>query len=395
MTGHVSHNYFTEEHSQMVAQILHWMTTTQRSNCILAGIVLIAAFLTPIQVFAQTTHDDPAEWRDGGKKELRTYWDTLEGKPAPSLDTLQGWLNVDNPQSWEDLRGQVVLIDYWATWCGPCKKGIPHLIKMQEQYKDENLTILGVHSARGFEKMPEFVEKEELKYTFADDRERVLGKELGIKYIPAYFVVDKQGIMRIAGANRNKLDDIVKTLTKEPYVDSDDAGWPPYVKKNLYADDFRGQKVPDYAIQKWVTKTPDTKGKIILIDLWATWCGPCKKAIPELNKLQKEFKDDLVIIGLSDEPANVVQDFMKKTKIDYSMAVDTKGKLKKKLNVMGIPHVIIVDTSGIIRWQGLPSDKKDKLTSDLIETIIEKDPGVAKRREEDKKKDEQTHNDDG
>src|ERR1043166_3397044 len=66
---------------------------------------------------------------------------------------------------------------------------------------------------------------------------------------------------------------------------------------------------------------PDTKGKFVLIDFWATWCGPCRKAIPELNAIHKKFGDKLVVIGISDESEEVVKK-MTEPKIEYFTAID-------------------------------------------------------------------------
>src|SRR6266481_6414230 len=73
-------------------------------------------------------------------------------------------------------------------------------------------------------------------------------------------------------------------------------------EKRLWAKSFLNQKAPPLVVEKWLSKEPDRKGKFVLIDFWATWCGPCRKAIPELNALHKKFADKLVVIGVSDEP---------------------------------------------------------------------------------------------
>src|ERR1044072_3262803 len=98
-------------------------------------------------------------------------------------------------------------------------------------------------------------------------------------------------------------------------------------EKTLYADtDLRGKKAPDFFVEKWLNR-PDgvaRRGKVVLIDFWATWCGPCRALIPELNEYNKKFKDKLVVIGMSDEPAATVQEFMKTTPMEYSVGVYTK-----------------------------------------------------------------------
>jgi cytochrome c biogenesis protein CcmG/thiol:disulfide interchange protein DsbE len=167
---------------------------------------------------------------------------------------------------------------------------------------------------------------------------------------------------------------------------ADKAEYPKPVEKNLYADDFRGKKSPTFSVAKWLSKEPERKGKVVLIDFWATWCPPCREAIPELNKLNEKFKDDLVIIGVSDEEAAKVKDFMKTTQMDYSVALDASAKMKKAIKVTGIPHVLIISTDGIVRWQGFPFSNEEPLTADIVQQVIDADPGVAARHADEAKK---------
>lgn len=161
--------------------------------------------------------------------------------------------------------------------------------------------------------------------------------------------------------------------------------WPEHVSKELYAQDVRGKEAPEIVVEEMLTEKQDRKGKVVLIDFWATWCGPCRKAIPELNDLQKEFSKDLVVLGISDEPAEKVREFMKKTEMKYAQAVDTQGRMKKQIKVRGIPHVLIISTDGIVRWQGYPLSQEERLTSRIVRRIIEADPGVKARREAESK----------
>ena len=155
--------------------------------------------------------------------------------------------------------------------------------------------------------------------------------------------------------------------------------YPKPVEKDLYANDLRGKKAPELVTEKWLTAKPDTKGKVVLIDFWATWCPPCRETIPELNELHAKFKDNLVIIGISNEAEGTITDFRKKTEMKYSLAIDTQSRTSKVVGVKGIPHVMIVSTDGVVRWQGFPLDAKEKLTADIVQQIIAADPGITKK----------------
>ncbi|MFT5050799.1 MAG: cytochrome c biogenesis protein CcmG/thiol:disulfide interchange protein DsbE [Chlamydiales bacterium] len=327
---------------------------------------------------ARQPSDDPVEWRDQRRAELRRAWDLLEGKPAPSLGPLSDWINVES-LDWKDLHGKVVVIDYWATWCGPCRKGIPHLKEMYKELASDGLVILGVHSARGWDKMAALARGEKIDYPLAVDKDSALGSTLGVQYLPTYFVVDRNGTMRVAGAERSQLDAIVASLLSEEGSASDstpspaatgEPSWPETIEKRLYATDLRGKQAPAFEPAEWLGSEPQLAGKVVLYDLWATWCGPCRQGIPKLNEYQKKFGDDLVVVGVSDEDAGAIRGFMKKNTIAYPMAVDG-GKLKRAVGAKAIPHVIVVSSDGVVRWQGVPHMAPDALSEGTLKRIIE------------------------
>jgi thiol-disulfide isomerase/thioredoxin len=134
---------------------------------------------------------------------------------------------------------------------------------------------------------------------------------------------------------------------------------------SISAKSIKGQAAPPLQVEKWLTAEPDTTGKFVLVDFWATWCGPCRQSIPHLNALAKKFGDRLVVIGLSDEKEADVK-AMKSPKIDYSVAIDTNGRMEKALQVRGIPHALIIDPSGIVRFEGHPGHLSDAGVATLL-----------------------------
>ena len=143
----------------------------------------------------------------------------------------------------------------------------------------------------------------------------------------------------------------------------------PPLKKKLWAKSYLNEKAPELIVEKWIGDKPNLKGKFLLVDFWATWCGPCIKAIPELNKFHKQFGDKLVVIGVSDEKESVITS-MKIPRIDYFSAIDTKKRMKNAVQVKGIPHVMIIDPQGIVRWEGFPFLSGHKLTETVVENLL-------------------------
>jgi thiol-disulfide isomerase/thioredoxin len=164
-----------------------------------------------------------------------------------------------------------------------------------------------------------------------------------------------------------------------------DAAYPPIVQKKLYANkDVRGKQGPTLRVEKWLSKEPDRKGKTVLIDFWATWCPPCRELIPELVQWQKKYKDDLVVIGISDEDPAKLEAFMKANGMDYAVATDTKKKMSKELDVQGIPHVLVISSDGIVRWQGFPQADQDQLTEEKLKQIINADKAARAKAKTEK-----------
>jgi cytochrome c biogenesis protein CcmG, thiol:disulfide interchange protein DsbE len=152
-----------------------------------------------------------------------------------------------------------------------------------------------------------------------------------------------------------------------------DWGVPPV--KQLHAkNSFFNRPAPKLIVEKWIGDQPDVRGKFVLIDFWATWCGPCIRAIPELNYLAKQFPNDLVVIGISSESEATVRD-MTDPVIQYYSAVDTKGRTKKSVGVSGIPHVLLIDPSGKVCWQGFPFENGFELSKEVIRDCINRYEG--------------------
>jgi cytochrome c biogenesis protein CcmG/thiol:disulfide interchange protein DsbE len=141
--------------------------------------------------------------------------------------------------------------------------------------------------------------------------------------------------------------------------------------KKIWARSYLDQKAPALVVEKWLTPAPNYKGKFILIDFWATWCAPCRKSIPELNAFHKKFGDRLVIIGLSREDEATVRK-MTEPKIDYSIAIDRAARTQAEARVEGIPHVMLIDPKGIVRWEGLPLLEGHELTEKVLKDILDK-----------------------
>ncbi len=125
-------------------------------------------------------------------------------------------------------------------------------------------------------------------------------------------------------------------------------------RMEMLRSQLMNKPAPDFAVQLTSTGKPTTlkehRGKVIVLDFWATWCGPCRKSIPEMNALAERHQgEDFVLLGISDEEATVLQGFTAKTPLKYATATDTKRQANKDYKINALPTTVVIDQAGIIR----------------------------------------------
>ncbi|MEQ9455650.1 MAG: TlpA disulfide reductase family protein [Phycisphaeraceae bacterium] len=117
----------------------------------------------------------------------------LLGKPAPgfTLPNLEG-----NPVRLNQLKGQVVILDFWATWCGPCVVAMPELQRLHEKYADQGVTIIGVNLREDRATAQRFVDQHNLTFEFVLDERGRTSKPYSISGIPQTVFIDREGVVQ-------------------------------------------------------------------------------------------------------------------------------------------------------------------------------------------------------
>ncbi len=140
------------------------------------------------------------------------------GSPAPAWQDLTPTTGF--PASLAALRGRVVVVDFWATWCGPCREVAPVLSGWQARYGAQGLSVVGI-TTDSVDAAATFRDGLGLRYPMASDLHAATSGAYGVSALPTLFILDKRGIVRdlsvgSGGGEEARLEALVQTLLAEP-----------------------------------------------------------------------------------------------------------------------------------------------------------------------------------
>lgn len=104
--------------------------------------------------------------------------------------------DADNPVDLEAYRGKVVLLDFWASWCVPCRSSFPWMNDMQEKYGDDGLVVIAVNLDNELRDAAGFLERNPAGFKIAYDTERAMARSFGVDSMPNSFLIDRDGRVR-------------------------------------------------------------------------------------------------------------------------------------------------------------------------------------------------------
>lgn len=115
------------------------------------------------------------------------------------------------------------------------------------------------------------------------------------------------------------------------------------------------------------------KGKVIYIDFWASWCGPCRKSFPWMNNLHQQYKDEgLVIISINvDNDHSYAEQFLKEIPALFPVIFDPKGRIARQYKIKGMPSSFVIDRAGKITSShvGFNDTKKIAYQAEIMELL--------------------------
>ena len=302
----------------------------------------------------------------------------LVAKPSENLT----WLGGDAMDR-DAFRGKVTVIQSVGG-----KASARAALEKAKKALPEGATLLGLHTPDQADRGEDSL-KGNPPCLVAIDTTGTWCDALGVWKKPVNIVVDKAGVVRYVGLTEAGLKAKVPALLAEEVDDSvvgrerpapvgapeakptEDVKWPEFLAPVSGGADMRGKKVPAFNVEKWLTQRPDPGTRLVAMDFWATWCPPCRAAIPHVNELHQKFGDDVLFVGISDEKEAAYNQGLKKYKLKpadfkYSLALDSKSTMKGFFQISGIPHMAIFSPDGIVRWQGHPMSLQEEDLQKLV-----------------------------
>jgi peroxiredoxin len=117
------------------------------------------------------------------------------------------------------------------------------------------------------------------------------------------------------------------------------------------------------------------KGKVVVVNFWATWCPPCRQEMPDLEKLSKEYADQgLVVLAISDEPAKTVQPFIQKQGYTFPVLLDAGRKVNDEYHMEGIPHSFVYNRQGHLAAEAIDMRSRSQFLKLLSEAGLNPKP---------------------
>lgn len=267
------------------------------------------------------------------------------------------------------LQPKALLLDFWATWCGPCWRAIPHLVALHKKFSSKGLTILGISLDRDPNAVRMFLRQQNIPYLVGRDAGGGVARSFRVRAIPTFYLVDASGRVAYSGvgfgAAAEELERVVAQLLegKLEIFPAIGATMKPFSlptpgrERVVTVKVEKGELVVESAYPKG--KKEVQKPRLLLLEFFSTYYGPCIASVPHLKELHRKFGPRgmlLVSISLDRDMRRVVA-FCVQNRIPYLVLMDDflRGfPTAKTYGIRGIPYAFVVDSKGKIRWMGHP-----------------------------------------
>jgi len=185
-----------------------------------------------------------------------------------------------------------------------------------------------------------------------------------IPYVALVFLVTVSSIFfKIEKLNQPKIPS--QQTTSVNRSSGDEGEFKPWQAPDFTLEDLNGVKV----------SLSDYRGKIVFLNIWATWCKPCEVEMPAMEKLYQKFQDqnfEMLTISIDTEGKQVIEPYMKKWDLTFPVLLDPESKIVQKFNITGVPETFLIDPQGVVFQHVVgPREWDHQLVYHFFEKILE------------------------
>lgn len=156
----------------------------------------------------------PRDWTfDDDDDQTFAAHQAIVGKPMPALD-VSNWINGEIKPA--DMKGKVIVIDFFATWCGPCIAHFPQYNELFAKYKDKGVVVMAVCTTEeGQDELEKLAKDKDIKFPTAKDPKLAAKQAWAVSYYPTYAVIDRTGKVRALGVQPSYVEKVVEAVLKD------------------------------------------------------------------------------------------------------------------------------------------------------------------------------------
>ncbi len=304
---------------------------------------------------------------------------SLEGKPAAAL-SVESW--IGEKVTLAEQRGKVVIVDFWATWCGPCMAAIPENVELVKKYRNDDLVFVGVHDSNsGWDSAAKVVREQGINYPVAKDKEGgPTTSAYKLQFWPTYVAIDRMGVVRAAGLAPNHLDDAIRTLLAESGPSDLDIaqGFGPEfyygaANRPVTLKNTEGKPAPALAGDRWLdppSNDTNWNNAVVVLHFTSTAQSIGRKQLSELAKIEEEFASQGVVfvaVNNASSDGDQARQALAAAELDIPLLTDAPESTNAKAyGVRYLPTTIVIDRSGEVRAAGVRLDKLDAVLERLL-----------------------------